>query len=214
LLILQIGLDNLSTDASLLSSIAIIFGTIFVVFEVKDNRRMADASAEQAKLTNLQLRQNHELSTVDLITNIYDFANSLEVQRSWLTVIRTRVSSIGEVEKLPEEKQLAFHQIASLFESIGLLVEKGYVSPELVDDMFATKLAWDTLKPFVEGMRKEFATEDYYVWFEKLYNRLGGIRPTRSSSPSAAAEREKPPLASLTNRKEEETDRTTIHPIG
>jgi hypothetical protein len=104
------------------------------------------------------------------------------VSRSWLTVIRTRPSSIEDVEKLPEEKQLAFHQIASLFESIGLLVEKG----------LCESLAWDTLKPFVEGIRREIGTEDYYVWFEKLYNRLVRIQSRGSSSPAPpAAERER-----------------------
>ena len=66
----------------------------------------------------------------------------------------------------------ATHQIASLFESLGFLVEKGYVKAEIVDDMFATKLAWETTEPFVTGMRKTFAAEDYYFFFERLYNRL------------------------------------------
>jgi hypothetical protein len=52
------------------------------------------------------------------------------------------------------------------------LVEKGYVKAEIVDDMFATRLAWDMTKPFIAGMRKKFAAEDFYFFFEKLYNRL------------------------------------------
>ena len=82
------------------------------------------------------------------------------------------IRSYEEFERLPEEKQLAFHQVASLFESIGLLVEKGFVKPDLVDDMFATGLAWERLEPFVKGMREEYRTEDYYAWFEKLHERL------------------------------------------
>jgi len=169
---LQLNFDSVSADATLLASIAIILGTIFVVLEMRDNRRLVEASLKQANIAAMQLTQNHELATVDLITKIYDFANSLEFQRSWLIVISTKLASYEDFEKLTEDRQLAFHQIASLFESIGLFVEKGYVNQELVDDMFATQLAWSSLEPFVLGMRKKFASEDYYHWMEKLHRRL------------------------------------------
>jgi len=170
--IFEIDLSTVSADATLLASIAIILGTIFVVIEMRDNKRMVAASSKQANTAALQLVQNHELATVDLITKIYDFANSLEVQRSWLTVVNTKVSSYDEFEQLSKADQLAFHQIASLFESIGLLVEKGFVQEGLADDMFAVRLAWQRLEPFVKGMREKYSSEDYYIWLEKLHNRL------------------------------------------
>jgi hypothetical protein len=169
---LQIDFNSISSDATLLASVAIILGTVFVVIEMKDNRRMVEATLKQANTAAQQLAQNYELSTVDLVTKIYDFANSLEVQRSWLTVLNAKVSTFEDFEKLPEDKQLAFHQVASLFESVGLLVEKRYVKAELVDDMFAIRLAWDKLEPFVMGMRSRYSAEDYYLWFEKLHDQL------------------------------------------
>lgn len=169
---LQINLNSVSSDATLLASIAIILGTVFVVIEMRDNRRLVEASFKQANTAAMQLKQNYELSTVDLITKIYDFANSLEFQRSWLTVLDANIASFEDFEKLPEEKQLAFHQVASLLESVGLSVEKGYVKEELVDDMFAIRLAWQKLEPFVVGMRNKYRSEDYYLWMEKLHSRL------------------------------------------
>ena len=169
---LQVNFESVSADATLLASVAIILGTVFVVLEMRDNRRMVEASLRQANTAAMQLKQNYELSTVDLVTKIYDFANSLEVQKSWMVVLNTKISSFEDFEKLSEEKQLAFHQIASLFESIGLLVEKGYVKQELVDDMFAIQLAWQKLEPFVKGMREQYRTEDYYLFMEKLHLRL------------------------------------------
>ena len=169
---LQVSFDTVSADATLLASVAIILGTVFVVIEMRDNKRMVEASLRQANTAAQQLKQNYEISTVDLITKIYDFANSLEVQKSWMTVMSTKFSSFEEFERLPQDKQLAFHQIASLFESVGLLVERGYVKEELVDDMFATRLAWQALQPFVAGMRKKFSSEEYYVWTEKLHSRV------------------------------------------
>ena len=168
-----------STDVSLLSSIAIILGAIFVVIQIRDDKRLIEASlkqansaADQARLQTEQLKQNYELATVDLVTKIYDQANSLEIQRSWFTVLKTKVASYEEFKALPEQSQLAYHQMASLFESLGFLVDKGYVKAEIIDDMFATQLAWQTLKPFVMGMREEHRAEDYFFFFEKLYDRL------------------------------------------
>ncbi|HZW85234.1 MAG TPA: hypothetical protein VFE91_04970, partial [Nitrososphaerales archaeon] len=55
---------------------------------------------------------------------------------------------------------------------VGLLVEKGFVKEGLADDMFAVRLAWQRLEPFVKGMREKFKSEEYYFWMEKLHNRL------------------------------------------
>lgn len=179
---LQVSFESVSADTTLLASIAIILGTIFVIIEMRDNRKLVEASFRQANTAAEQLKQNYELSTVDLVTRIYDFANSLEVQRSWSTVLSTEVATYQEFEKLPEEKQLAFHQVASLFESVGLLVEKGFVKLELVDDMFATGLAWQRLEPFVKGMRERYRSEDYYAWFAMLNERI-----LRSETQAASA---------------------------
>ncbi len=181
-MIVPIQLDifgSIQNDASLLSSIAIILGAVFVVLQLRDDKKLieasvmqADSSQEQARLTTEQLKQNYELATVDLITGIYDFANSLQFQGSWLTVLNTKLSSSDDLEKLPDSVRLAFLQTASLFESIGLLVERNYVKSDLIDDMFATQQAWTSLEPFVRWMRKKYESEEYYYFFEKLHKRL------------------------------------------
>jgi hypothetical protein len=181
-ILLQVNFGTISADATFLSSVAIILGAIFVVFQMRDDKKLieatsvqASAAADQARLSTQQLEQNNKLATMNLVLSIYDMANSLEVQRSWLTVLKTRITSFADYEKLDEEKQLAFHQMASLFESVGLLVERGYADPALVNDMFATDLAWESLKPFVMGMRDQHPGEDYFLWFQKLHDRLSSL---------------------------------------
>jgi hypothetical protein len=178
---LQIDPTTISTDAQFLSSVAIILGAIFVVIEMRQNDKLleatnkeAESTSEQARLTGEQIKQNHELAVMDLIMRIYEFADSLEVQSSFMTVLSAKISSFEDFEKLPETKKLAFLQIVSLFESIGLLVERGFVKADIIDDMFATQLVWDTTKPFVLGMRERYMTEDFYFFFERLHNRLAG----------------------------------------
>jgi hypothetical protein len=176
---LQIDIGAIATDTSILSSMAIILGSVFVVYQIRQDKEMlqasvrqADANAKQAELTMKQFLQNSEFATMDLVMRMYEFADSMEVQKSYLAVLRSEISTFEEFEKLSEEKQLAFFQIASLFESLGFLVDKEFVKAEIVDDMFATKLAWDMTKPFIMGMRKKYEAEDYYFFFEKLYTRL------------------------------------------
>ena len=176
---LQVDLGTIATDTSVLSSIAIILGSVFVVYQIRQDKEMlqaqvraADANAEQARLTMKQFVQNNDLATMDLVMRIYEFADSMEVQRSYFTVIQSKIASLEDYDKLPEEKKLAFLQVASLFESLGFLVEKGFVKAEIVDDMFATKTAWELTRPFILGMRQRFAAEDYFYFFEKLFKRL------------------------------------------
>ncbi len=179
---LQISTGTIAADTSILSSIAIILGAFFVVYQIRQDKamleasvRQADANAQQVKLTMQQVNQNSNLATIDLVMRIYEVANSMEVQRSYTTVLRTALKSYDDFERLSEEKQLAFYQVASLFESLGFLVEKGYLKAETIDDMFATRTAWEMTEPFVLGTRKKFAAEDYYYFFEKLHNRLSAL---------------------------------------
>jgi len=178
---LQVTVGAIATDTSILSSIAIILGAVFVVYQIKEDKKLlqasvksADANAAQAKITMQQFVQNNNLATMDLVMRIYEFADSMEVTKSYITVVRANIKSYEDFLKLPESSQLAFFQVASLFESLGFLVEKGFVQPEIIDDMFATKSAWDALEPFILGLRKEYSAEDYYFFFEKLRKRLSG----------------------------------------
>ena len=71
---LQVDLGTIATDTSVLSSIAIILGAVFVVYQIRQDKdmlqaqvRAADANAEQARLTMKQFVQNNELATMDLV---------------------------------------------------------------------------------------------------------------------------------------------------
>ncbi len=170
-------LGSLTSDVSIVSSIAIILGTIFVVVQIRQNNQLIRATAEQAqaaavqaKLTTEQLKQNNELANMDMVMRLYEFANTAEVQSAWLTVLSSKIASYGDFAKLPKSEQVAFFQIGALFESLGVLVEKGFVRPEIIKDMFLTQLAWKSMGPFVSGIRERFGEEENYVAFERLYN--------------------------------------------
>jgi len=134
--------------------------------------QQAEAAALQAKLTTEQLKQDHQLANMDLIMRLYEFANTAEFQAAWLTVINSHITTYEDFEKLPKPEQVAFYQIGALFESLGTLVERGIVGRDIIEDMFLTRLAWESTKPFVAGVRRRFGEEENYVAFERLYETL------------------------------------------
>jgi hypothetical protein len=169
-------IGSLAPDLSLLSSTAIIIGTIFVLIQLRQGNRMilanteqAKAAAAQARLTTEQMKQNHQLANMDIIMRLYEFANTAEFQSAWLTVISAKIKSFQDFLSLPKTDQVSFFQIAALFESLGVLVDRNIVTPETVGDMFLTQMAWDAVQPFVNGMRQKYGEEETYTFFEKLH---------------------------------------------
>ena len=171
--------SSLTADVSLLSSTAVIIGALFVAFQIRQNNHLvkaandqAHSAAVQAKLTTEQMKQNNELANMDLIMRLYEFANTAEFQSAWLTVQTTKLNSMQDFDKLPKSDQISFYQVAALFESLGVLVERDLVQVDVIDDTFLAEYAWDIMTPFIEGMRKKFGGEQAYVFFEKLNARL------------------------------------------
>jgi hypothetical protein len=163
-----------------MTSIAVILGSIFVVIQIRQNNRMirlaaeqAQASVVQAKLATKQMEQTNEIANMDLVMRLYEFANTAEVQSAWLTVTHANITSYEDFLKLPKPEQVAFYQIGAIFESLGVLVRRGIVKQDIVEDMFLTQLAWKSMRPFVEGVRDQFGEEESYASFEKLHQLLG-----------------------------------------
>jgi hypothetical protein len=105
----------------------------------------------------------------------FEFANTAEVQAAWLTVLKTKISTYEDLERLPKADQVAFFQIGALFESLGVLAERGIVKLNTIADMFLTKLAWETMKPFISGVRQRYGEEENYTAFQRLYEQINNI---------------------------------------
>ena len=101
--------------------------------------------------------------------------NSLTFNQDVWTSTVLGSKSFEEIQRLPEKDKVAFYQIAALFESIGVLVDRGFVSLATIDDMFVPEQAWQKLSPFVEGINKG-AGEEVYVFFRKLSERMKELR--------------------------------------
>lgn len=173
-----IDYSEISSVLALSSSVAIVLGAIFVVLQISDNKKLIVASTEQAKaaviqakLSTDQLKQNNEIADMDIILRLYEFANTAEFQSSWLTVISSHLGSFEEFKKLSKPDKVAYLQVSALFESIGVLLDRGIVSLATIDDMFLPEAAWEAMKPYLEGLKASSAG-DGYVFFEKMVKAL------------------------------------------
>ncbi len=179
-------ISEITSVVSFFSSLAIILGAIFVVLQIRDNKKLIQAANEQAKaaavqatMTTEQLKQNNEIADMDLIMRLYEFANSAEVQSAWLNVLNSHVSSYEEFEKLPKPEQVSFYQVAALFESLGVLVDREIVKLDVVEDMFQTEVAWNAMRSFLSGMQQKYGGEEGYPFFAKLYKKLIDMSKSR-----------------------------------
>ncbi len=181
-------LNIVESYAQGLSALAVIVGAIFVFFQLRQNNKLIQATARQAeaaiaqgKLTNDQMQLTNQIANIDIVMRLYEFANTAELQTSWLTVLHSNVHTLQEWENLPKEDQVAFYQIAALFESLGVLVQRNIVSLDVIDDTFQVELAWQKLESFTKQMREQFGEEAAYVAFENLYKKMKSLH----SSPLA-----------------------------
>lgn len=64
--------------------------------------------------------------------------------------------------------------LMTTWESLGILVHRGEVSLELVEDFFsgAIVLSWRRFGPLIEQTRKEIGRDTYFEWFEWLAERV------------------------------------------
>jgi hypothetical protein len=67
---------------------------------------------------------------------------------------------------------VSVEMVCIFFEQLGVLLKNKLIDAYLVSQLFAVPLAWERLKPIVEGTRKEYGEPRLYEWFEYLYNEM------------------------------------------
>jgi len=75
---------------------------------------------------------------------------------------------------MPRQDIDAIYQMFGTWESLGILVYRGEVSLEMVDDFFGGPIlfSWQKLLPLVQYYRARFKRESVNEWFQWLVERL------------------------------------------
>ena len=125
--------------------------------------------------TLLELRHLARTRKTDVIMRIYDRFSSKEMVEA--------ISSIGQLrskqlEPVHLEQLTGVMQVSTLFEGLGVLLEKDLIDVELVDSLFGPSLdtLWEPIRPFIYNTRESLRQPFMFSHFEYLHNRLKNYR--------------------------------------
>lgn len=147
-------IESLANLAEIIGGIAVVFGISFGFLEF---RRYKATIKREAAATLARSFQTE------------GFAAAIRVVLELPEPI-----GIDQYRKLSDaEKNLIWLLFGSI-ESIGILVSRGDLSLELVDEFFSVPITegWRKLAPYVEDLRQGFDSPQSWEWYQWLHDRL------------------------------------------
>ena len=157
----MVTLADVINALSATSSIAIILGAVFVVFQMRQNKRLIEATLREE-------RSNVALSLLERITD-----ESFPRRRKRMFDILKRFQETNWADAFETEEDLEIRNFAYLYELIGLMVENGLVDLELVLDtlQYLVVRDWQVFAPHAAFIKKQYGVEfDAWGRFEWLAN--------------------------------------------
>jgi hypothetical protein len=120
----------------------------------------------------LQLRHQARVRQTDIVMRLYSQFNSLEFTKVCEEVLNREAKDYDDYRKKYGMAEVT--AVGMFFEGIGILLKRGLVDVELVDDMFTTdiKWTWEKLKDLTLVSRKVRNQPEIFEWFEYLYNEM------------------------------------------
>lgn len=138
-----------------IESIAVVIAVGFAIVQVRQYRR---DKRREAAMELLHAFQTPEFAKALCI--VYEMPEGL---------------SDEEVKKFAGSDFHLVYAMATTWESIGVLVCRGEIDLQLVDDFFSgpIRISWRRLEKFVKAERKANERETIFEWFQWLNERLG-----------------------------------------
>jgi len=120
----------------------------------------------------LEIRSLVRTRQTELVIGLYSTYGGKEFQEAWRELETQEYKNFKDYVKKYGESSM--ETVGVFFEGIGVLLHRKLIDISLVDDLFSTpiKLAWEKMKPILEGARKHFNRPQIYEWFEYLYNEM------------------------------------------
>ena len=148
-------------NIELIANLAEIFGGLAVVFGISfgflEFRRYKATIQREAAATLARSFQTQE------------FAAAIRVVLELPEPI-----NIDQYRNLPDAEKNLIWLLFGNIESIGILVSRGDLSLDLVDEFFSIPITegWRKLAPYVEDLRQEFNSPQTWEWYQWLHERL------------------------------------------
>ena len=144
----------LANLAEIFGGIAVIFGITFGVLEFRRYKAGLRREAAAALARSFQTRE-----FMAAIRVVLELPNAI---------------GIAQYNDLPESHKDLVWLLFGSMESVGILVSRGDLPIELVDEFYSIPVdeGWRKLAPFVEDLRREFDSPQTWEWYQWLHERL------------------------------------------
>lgn len=129
-------------------------------------------------LTVVELRNLVKQRQTDLVIRLTSDIRSREFLEAFTDTFEVEFMDYGDFVKKygkPFSKNrvpLSFLMVGNFYEQLGILFKNRLIDASLISQLFPISVAWEKMKPIVEGIRKEYHGPQYYEWFEYLYNEM------------------------------------------
>ncbi len=138
----------------IIEALAVVIGVGFAMVQVRQYRRDKHREAAMELLHSFQTP-----SFARALNIIYSMPDGLSKE---------------EVLEFAGDEFHLVYAVTTTWESLGILVHRGEVSLQLIDDFFSgpVLLSWRKLENFIIGEREELGRETINEWFQWLKERL------------------------------------------
>jgi len=128
----------------------------------------------------LQIRHQDKMRHLDLFMRLYSTWGSRDMlnahRRFMVLKVENYDSFVKEHGPVTEPSQINndIDRIGWFFNLMGFLVKEKIIHIKLVDELLGYWVIknWETIKPLVDGWRKQYNIPESYRWFEYLYNEM------------------------------------------
>jgi hypothetical protein len=145
---------------------------------------IASASVTLAAIYYIwQIRHQTKIRQTDLVIRLSDFGTKKDFLEACTDIFEAEfedyddfVSKYGAFfSKKPIP--MSFFIVGNFMERVGVLLKNRLLDVTLVSQLMTVTDFWEKMKPLIEGIRKEEHNQNYYSYFEYLYNEMKKIEP-------------------------------------
>jgi hypothetical protein len=141
----------------MIASASVVAGVIYYSFQIRHQ--------------NLQIQQQTKTRQTDLLVRLF----STLIDKDWLEAWeKVRDREILDYSNYKEKYGFVeANQVYVFYDQLGRLLQKGLIDIDLLPlEAGQINIAWEKLKPILEGSRKKFNEPKMGYGFEYLYNEV------------------------------------------
>jgi hypothetical protein len=140
---------------------------------------IASASVTLAAIYYIwQIRHQTKIRQTDLVIRLSDFGTRKDFLEACTDIFEAEFKDYDDFIKkygAPFSKKpipMSYFIVGNFMERVGVLLKNKLLDVTLVSQLMTVTDFWEKMKPLIEGIRKEEHNQNYYAYFEYLYNEM------------------------------------------